>query len=183
MGEGSGIGFAVLEVERWLMAMGKYPGFTRARVRLFCSQSKISFILADDTRRRLSTAQKKTHATALYFRKAQFMYETRKILIPKTKTTPPYGNTNNKSFEIEQLVDQCDELLEPVQALDSSLEDLWILLDDAGELSSCENVNGLYQGAVYNELCKDLPRGLFGFWVSCVLLTILLLILVRVRWR
>lgn len=58
-----------------------------------------------------------------------------------------------------------------------------MVLENAGELSSCENLNGLYQTAVYDELCTDLPRGLLGFWVSCSILTVLLLILVRVPRR
>lgn len=82
------------------------------------------------------------------------------------------------TYFVQQLVDQCEDLLAPVQALDTSLENFWTVLDDAGELSSCENVNGLYQAAVYDELCDDLPSGLLGFWVSCVILTVLLLILV-----
>ncbi|CAM9899295.1 unnamed protein product, partial [Ectocarpus fasciculatus] len=77
-----------------------------------------------------------------------------------------------------QLEDACSELAEPVQAVDNSLQNFWAILADAGELSSCENLNGLYQSAVYDELCKDLPEGLLGFWVSCVFLTVLLLILV-----
>lgn len=55
------------------------------------------------------------------------------------------------------------------------------MLEDAGELSSCENLNSLYQTAVYDELCSDMPRGLLGFWVSCSILTVLLLILVRMN--
>lgn len=81
----------------------------------------------------------------------------------------------------QQLEDACSELAEPVQAVDNSLQNFWTILEDAGELSSCENLNGLYQTAVYDELCKDLPDGLLGFWVSCAFLTVLLLILVW--WR
>lgn len=78
-----------------------------------------------------------------------------------------------------QLVDQCEELEPAVEEVDASLRSLWTVLEDAGELSSCENLNSLYQKAVYDELCTDLPRGLLGFWVSCSILTVLLLILVR----
>ncbi|CAN0314917.1 unnamed protein product [Ectocarpus sp. 6 AP-2014] len=80
-----------------------------------------------------------------------------------------------------QLEEACSDLAEPVQTLDNSLESFWTILEDAGELSSCENLNGLYQSAVYDELCKDLPEGLLGFWVSCAFLTVLLLILV-IQW-
>ncbi|CAM9794407.1 unnamed protein product [Pylaiella littoralis] len=80
------------------------------------------------------------------------------------------------------LADQCDDLVAPVQSINSSMESLWIVLEDGAELSSCENINGKYQAAVYNELCDELPKGLLGFWVSCTILTILLLILV-VQWN
>ncbi|CAM9803134.1 unnamed protein product [Ectocarpus sp. 12 AP-2014] len=80
-----------------------------------------------------------------------------------------------------QLEAACSDLAEPVQTLDNSLESFWTILEDAGELSSCENLNGLYQAAVYDELCKDLPQGLLGFWVSCAFLTVLLLIL-AIQW-
>ncbi len=75
-------------------------------------------------------------------------------------------------------MDQCGELLAPVQSVEASLQSLWAVLENAGELSSCENLNTLYQTAVYDELCDDLPRGLLGFWVSCSILTVLLLVLV-----
>lgn len=82
-------------------------------------------------------------------------------------------------FLLLQLVEDCEELLAPVQEVDASFQGLWNVLWDAGELSSCENLNGLYQEAVYDELCDDLPRGLLGFWVSCFFLTLLLVVLVR----
>lgn len=63
--------------------------------------------------------------------------------------------------------------------MNASLYSLWSNLEEAGELSSCENLNGAYQAAVYTELCYELPKGLLGFWVSCVILTVLLLVLVR----
>lgn len=65
-----------------------------------------------------------------------------------------------------------------MQDVDTAMYDLWIVLEDAGELSSCENINGPYQEAVYDELCTLVPEGLLGFWVSCVILTVLLLVLV-----
>ena len=58
------------------------------------------------------------------------------------------------------------------------MRELWAVLQNAGELTSCENLNAPYQDAVYNELCTSLPAGLLGFWVSCVILTVLLLLLV-----
>lgn len=76
-------------------------------------------------------------------------------------------------------MDVCSDLSPAVEALDTTLEDLWNVLDDAAFLTSCENLNGLYQAAVYDELCEELPKGLLGFWVSCVILTVLLLVLVR----
>lgn len=82
---------------------------------------------------------------------------------------------------VPQLADQCDDLVAPVQSINSSMESLWIVLEDGAELSSCENINGKYQAAVYNELCDELPKGLLGFWVSCTILTILLLILVIIE--
>ncbi|CAN0416759.1 unnamed protein product, partial [Laminaria digitata] len=72
----------------------------------------------------------------------------------------------------------CAELGPSVDAINASLYSLWSVLEDAGELSSCEGLNGPYQAAVYDELCEELPKGLLGFWVSCVLLTVLLLVLV-----
>lgn len=62
--------------------------------------------------------------------------------------------------------------------MDNSLQELWFVLEDAGELTSCENLNGQYQAAVYDDLCEDVPDGLLGFWVSCAILTVLLLVLV-----
>ncbi|CAM9421985.1 unnamed protein product [Laminaria digitata] len=76
----------------------------------------------------------------------------------------------------------CESLLPPVDAVNASLYSLWSVLDEAGQLSSCENLNGPYQAAVYEELCDELPRGLLGFWVSCVILTLLLLVL-AVQWN
>ena len=80
---------------------------------------------------------------------------------------------------ILQLVEDCEEILTPVEEVDSSFQGLWNVLWDAGQLSSCENLNGHYQAAVHDELCDDLPRGLLAFWVSCAFLTLLLLVLVR----
>ncbi|CAM9201286.1 unnamed protein product [Hapterophycus canaliculatus] len=42
-----------------------------------------------------------------------------------------------------QLVDECVDLLAPVQDQDTSLESLWTVLEGAGELSSYENINEL----------------------------------------
>eukprot|EP00752_Nemacystus_decipiens_P005381 g4879.t1 len=81
-----------------------------------------------------------------------------------------------------QLADACDDLQAPVVEVNGALRSLWTVLEDAGELSSCENLNSLYQTAVYDELCTDVPKGLLGFWVSCSILTVLLLILV-VQWN
>ena len=83
-------------------------------------------------------------------------------------------------FPSLQATDVCEDILPAVNTVNASLYDLWSLLDEAGQLSSCEGLNGPYQAAVYDELCDELPRGLLGFWVSCVILTVLLLVLVRV---
>ncbi|CAN0286115.1 unnamed protein product, partial [Hapterophycus canaliculatus] len=93
----------------------------------------------------------------------------REIAIPMLQSTLPC---------IYAMMDECVDLLAPVQDLDTLLESLWTVLEGAGEPSSCENINGLYQAAVYDELCDDVPSGLLGFWVSCEMLTVLLLILV-----
>lgn len=76
----------------------------------------------------------------------------------------------------------CSGIGPSIDALNMSLFELWSLLEEAGQLSSCENLNEPYQAAVYTELCYELPKGLLGFWVSCVILTVLLLVL-AVQWN
>lgn len=63
--------------------------------------------------------------------------------------------------------------------MDSSMAHAWGILEEAGESISCRNINGLYQSAVYDHLCKALPEGLLVLWVSCTLLAALLILLVR----
>lgn len=65
-----------------------------------------------------------------------------------------------------------------MEEVDGAMENLWTILDDTALLLSCENLNGLYQAAVYDNLCAKLPEGLLAFWVSAVILTVLLLVLV-----
>lgn len=76
----------------------------------------------------------------------------------------------------------CDEVGDDVDLMNSSLDDLWDTLDDGAELVSCENIGGLYRSVVFEELCGELPRGLMALLVSCVLLFLLLLLLVRALW-
>lgn len=109
----------------------------------------------------------------------------RRMVFPSTNemtrlTTCPilYPYDTCGPYTTTQLAGACDDLVAPVESIDASLESLWAILEDGGELSSCENINGKYQAAVYDELCDELPKGLLGFWVSCALLTVLLLILV-----
>ena len=66
-----------------------------------------------------------------------------------------------------------------VNELNQTLWDFWVILENAANLTSCENFNGQYQSVVYDEFCDNLPRALLGFWVSGVILTVLLLMLVR----
>lgn len=72
----------------------------------------------------------------------------------------------------------CASLDTPVSTLDAQLQELWDILNDAAVITSCRNINGLYQAAVYDDLCNSLPEGLRALWVSCVFLTILLIVLV-----
>ena len=65
-----------------------------------------------------------------------------------------------------------------VNELNQTLWDFWVILENAANLTSCENINGQYQSVVYDEFCDNLPRALLGFWVSGVILTVLLLMLV-----
>eukprot|EP00903_Cladosiphon_okamuranus_P012954 g12093.t1 len=95
------------------------------------------------------------------------------VAVPALQTMVP---------RLYELVDVCEDLQAPVEEVDGALRSLWTVLEEAGELSSCENLNSLYQTAVYDELCTDVPQGLLGFWVSCSILTVLLLILV-VQWN
>ena len=91
---------------------------------------------------------------------------------------PPAGATLPSPYPHPQVAGVCESLLPSVKAVNASLYDLWLVLEEAAQLSSCENLNGPYQAAVYYELCAELPKGLLGFWVSCVILTLLLVVLV-----
>lgn len=71
----------------------------------------------------------------------------------------------------------CTDLTATVDSIDSNLETVWTILDEAAVTTSCRNINGLYQEAVYDYTCHDLPEGLLGFWVSSAFLTVLLLML------
>lgn len=73
----------------------------------------------------------------------------------------------------------CEELLPFTRSLETSFQALWTTLEQAAELTSCENINGFYQRVVFEELCDDVPEGLLNYWVSCCLLAVLLLVLVR----
>lgn len=80
-----------------------------------------------------------------------------------------------------QIEGLCTDLTATVDSIDSNLETVWTILDEAAVTTSCRNINGLYQEAVYDYTCHDLPEGLLGFWVSSAFLTVLLLMLVSVR--
>ncbi|CAM9191080.1 unnamed protein product [Ectocarpus sp. 8 AP-2014] len=76
----------------------------------------------------------------------------------------------------------CEELLPFTRSLETSFQALWTTLEEAAELTSCENINGFYQRVVFEEICDDVPEGLLNYWVSCCLLAVLLLVLV-VQWK
>lgn len=67
------------------------------------------------------------------------------------------------------------------EEVDQTLLDVWTILAEAGELTSCENINSQYQTVVYDNFCDKLSIGLLVSWVSCTSLAFLLLMLVRVR--
>lgn len=80
---------------------------------------------------------------------------------------------------LSQAVGVCSDLEDSVVSIDNDMETAWNLLDEAAVVTSCRNINSLYQAAVYDQLCEKLPEGLLGLWVSGVFLTVLLLLLVR----
>lgn len=93
-----------------------------------------------------------------------------------------YFNTHPRpwfNITTTQASHTCHAAIDPVELMDTSMHTLWETLDEAGEVVSCQNINGLYRSAVWDELCSELPGVLLVLLVSCVLLSTMLLLLVR----
>lgn len=72
-------------------------------------------------------------------------------------------------------------MLPSVEAFDVSMKQAWTILEKAGWLGSCRNINRLYQSVVYDDLCDELlDEGLLVL-VSCVILFAVLLLMVSLE--
>lgn len=75
----------------------------------------------------------------------------------------------------------CEAVVPSVQAFDASIKQTWTILEKAGWLASCHNINGLYQSMVYDDLCDELlDEGLLVL-VSCAILFAVLLLMVSLE--